>query len=345
MIISADQIYTKAYTILRHMGSSEYEAEIVANHLLLANLKGHDSHGIGMLVFYVESAKNGTLKVNQTPEKINDIGAIMQFDAKRGFGQRIAHEAMLQALERVEETGIVLLTVKNNHHLGRIGTYGELAANAGKIALFFVNVIDFPTALVAPFAGSEARFGTNPICITFPKTEKHPAFLLDFATSMVALGKTRVKYLAGDRFEEEVMLDAKGIPTNNPSVMHEEPKGALRPIALHKGGGLITATEFLAGLLSGGGTNQDQNPREGGIINNLTAIIIDPSRLADLEWLQAEYDAMIEYIKSSPAPNEPILMAGEPELVAEAKRRQEGIKISKNEWNAILEAEKMAQAL
>jgi uncharacterized oxidoreductase len=181
------------------------------------------------------------------------------------------------------------------------------------VALFFVNVTDFPQPLVAPFGGSAPRFGTNPLCIAFPAGHHEPAFVLDFATSMVAYGKTRVAYLAGQHFDEAVMLDAAGQPTADPAAMHEAPSGALRPIAAHKGGGLVAAIEFLAGLLSGGGTLQPDNAREGGIGNNLTAILIDPEAVSDLDWLRAEYDAMAAYIRSSPPPpgQPPVLLAGE----------------------------------
>ncbi len=336
---SEEELRQRAQRILTLIGSNENEANIVTEHLIGANLKGHDSHGIGMLPFYAESAKEGRLIPNQTAKVINDFGAILQVDAQRGFGQRIVKETLEQGIERVSSTGIALVTIKNAHHMGRIGTYGEQVAQSGKVGLFFVNVIDFPEALVAPFGGSKARFGTNPICITFPKTEQHPAFLLDFATSAVAFGKTRVAYLAGDKFEHQYLLDHKGIPTNDPTVMHEAPLGALRPIAEHKGGALISATEFMAGLLSRGGTNQPNNPRKGGIVNNMTAILIDPQKVSDLSHFTHEYDAMIDYIKSSPAPFDPLLMAGEPEINHYKERSKNGVYISDNEWAEIIATE------
>ena len=340
MKVSAETLHKVAVATLQALGSEPAEAVIVADHLMAANLKGHDSHGIGMLPFYVTSAQAGTLQPNQPAWLLNDSGAILQFDGERGYGQRVVREAVDAAIERVGQTGIVLMTVRNSHHMGRIGSYGEQVAAAGKIGLFFVNVVDFPQPLVAPFGGSAARFGTNPLCVAFPAGNQEAPFILDFATSMVAYGKTRVAHLAGKSFDEDVMLDAGGHPTANPAVMHEEPKGALRPIAAHKGGGLITAIEFLAGLLSAGGTLQPQNPREGGIVNNLTAILIDPAAVTDLDWLREEYDAMAAYIRSSPAPEgqPPLMLAGEPERIRERQRLAAGIEISDNEWAAILDA-------
>lgn len=344
MLLTEHTLYRLAHATLLALGSANEEADVVAQHLVAANLKGHPSHGVGMLPFYVESVRAGTLQPGEPAWLLNDSGAILQFDGERGYGQRVVREAVDAAIERVAHTGIVLLTVRNSHHMGRIGSYGEQVAAAGKVGLFFVNVTDFPQPLVAPFGGSAARFGTNPLCVAFPAGEREPAFILDFATSMVAYGKTRVAYLAGKTFDEAVMLDAAGLPTANPAAMHEQPTGALRPIAAHKGGGLVAAIEFLAGLLSGGGTLQPGNARLGGIVNNLTAIIIDPEAVADVSWLREEYDAMAAYIRSSPPPagQPPLMLAGEPERQRAAEAAQQGVEMSDNEWAAILAAARSA---
>ncbi len=344
MLLTEHTLYRLAHATLLALGSNNEEADVVAQHLVAANLKGHPSHGVGMLPFYVESVRAGTLQPGEPAWLLNDSGAILQFDGERGYGQRVVREAVDAAIERVAHTGIVLLTVRNSHHMGRIGSYGEQVAAAGKVGLFFVNVTDFPQPLVAPFGGSAARFGTNPLCVAFPAGEREPAFILDFATSMVAYGKTRVAYLAGKTFDEAVMLDAAGLPTANPATMHEQPTGALRPIAAHKGGGLVAAIEFLAGLLSGGGTLQPGNARLGGIVNNLTAIIIDPEAVADVSWLREEYDAMAAYIRSSPPPagQPPLMLAGEPERQRAAEAAQQGVEMSDNEWAAILAAARSA---
>lgn len=335
---SAKEIQTLAEAFLRASGSEAKEARIVADHLLKANLRGHDSHGIGMIAQYAGYLKAGQLHPNTPPTILKDSGAILQFQGNLGYGQRAGWEATAAAIERAKETGICMYTIGNCCHLGRIGTYGEEAAAAGMIAILFVNVNQF-FPLVAPYCGSEARFGTNPFCCAIPATDKHDAFILDFATSIVAMGKTRVAYLAGKRFDEPVMLDAEGHPTTDPSVMWTEPHGALMAFAKHKGSGLCFACELLAGLLSQGGTIQPGHPRNGSIVNNLTGFIIDPKALCSMEWMKSEMDAMIDYVKSSPAPdpaNHPVLMPGDPERIRTTERLAEGVEISDAEWAAVL---------
>ena len=340
MKFSVDQLTQTAIRILMAGGSTQEEAITVADHLIQANLKGHDSHGIGMLVLYTKSLHEGQIHPNTPARLINDAGAILQFDGDLGYGQRTGKEAMAVAIERAKTTGVCLMTLAHTNHLGRIGTYAEQAIAAGMVSLHFVNINSFHP-IVAPFCGSAPRFGTNPICIAIPATQENPAFLLDFATSMVAHGKGRVAYLAGKKFSDNVFLDHKGIPSNDPKNLIEEPLGALRPMAEHKGGGLVVACELLAGLLSRGGTLQPGNERKGNLVNNMITFVVNPDMLAPHDWFGQEYDAMLDYIKSSPAPfpeEHPILIAGEPERIAKSTREKNGIEISDNEWQAIVNA-------
>lgn len=340
MQISERQLREVTRLLLQRAGCADAEAHCVAQHLVNANLKGHDSHGVGMLPHYVSFIAQGLLHPNTPARLLRDGGAVLQFAGDRGFGQRTGKEAMEAAIARVKTTGVCLMTLSSTCHLGRIGTYGEMAAAAGLVSIHFVNVNDLDP-IVAPWRGREARFGTNPICIAFPPSENNAPFVLDFATSIVALGKTRVAWLAGKTFDEEVMLDCNGVSTNDPRVMWEgEKHGALKPIARHKGGGLVLAAEMLAGLLSGGGTIQPENARKGAIVNNMTTIVIDPASMASMTWLQHEYDAMLEYVRSSDAPDpaNPILIAGEPERAASAERQAHGITISDQEWEKIVAA-------
>jgi LDH2 family malate/lactate/ureidoglycolate dehydrogenase len=76
MIIDHVRLLAFANRIVTAGGSSPAEAAIVAEHLVEANLRGHDSHGVGMLVAYVRDLEAGTLKVNQTPEIVSNTGSI-----------------------------------------------------------------------------------------------------------------------------------------------------------------------------------------------------------------------------------------------------------------------------
>ncbi len=332
--------------ILRCGGSENVEAELVSRHLVDANLAGHDSHGVGMIPKYIEDLQAGLVKPNVRPSLVKDDGAVMIFDAGRGYGRPVAQQAMAAGIERCREIGVVLLALRRAHHLGRIGAYGEQSIAAGLVSLHFVNVVDH-LPLVAPFGGRDACFSTNPICIAVPGTRSSEPILLDMATSRIAFGKVKVAYNAGERVPPGSLIDADGEPTDDPKAMFTEPRGALLPVGEHKGYGLSLMCELLGGVLTGGGTMQPENPRLGGIVNNMLTVIIDPGRLVDQAWLDAELDAVVEFVKAS-RPGKSggsVLVAGDPERLMRTQRQRDGIPMNDTTWEEItLAAQKVGMA-
>jgi uncharacterized oxidoreductase len=336
---TADRLRRLASAILRAGGSAGAEADLVADHLVQANLAGHDSHGVGMMPSYVRHLKAGLVVPNTRAKCVKDDGPTLMFDGGRGYGRCVAGEAMAAAIERCRQTGVVAMTLANAHHIGRVGAYGEQASAAGLVSLHFVNVTDH-RAIVAPFRGTDARFVTNPVCIALPGTDRHPPLLLDMATSAIAMGKVRVARNLGQPVQAGILIDPAGQPTRDPNVMYTEPHGALLPFGGHKGYALAVVTELLAGALSGGPTIQPGNPRLGGVLNNMFTIVVDPARLAGIDWLRRETDGFVDYVKGSPPadPSAPVLVPGDPERIARQARAASGIDVDPTTWEEILQA-------
>ncbi|MBV8031800.1 MAG: malate/lactate/ureidoglycolate dehydrogenase [Betaproteobacteria bacterium] len=319
-------------------GSDAREARMVAENLVTANLLGHDSHGIGMIPRYVDSLLEGGLAVNQHPQVKLDAGALLALDGAKGYGQVIGHEAMALAIERAKRHGSCVMTLARAHHLGRIGQWGEQAAEQGLVSMHFVNVIS--RAIVAPYAGADARFGTNPVCIAIPLPGE-PPFVLDMATSAVAQGKMRVAYNKGDKVSPEWLIDDQGRPTSDPRYGVVEPLGALRTFGLYKGYGLALACELLGGALSGGGTEHQEGDRsKKRVWNGMLAILIDPSALPQKDAFVEEARAFLQSLRASPvAPGfDKLRIAGEPEREMRAKREKEGVPVDEATWKEILAA-------
>ena len=337
--LTADRLRRLTSAILKSGGSADAEADLVAEHLVQANLAGHDSHGVGMIPAYVRHLEAGLVVPNTRAKLVKDDGATLMFEGGRGYGRPVAGEAMAAAIGRCRQTGVVAMTLANAHHIGRVGAYGELAGGAGLVSLHFVNVADH-RGLVAPFRGSDARFSTNPVCIALPGTDRQPPLLLDMATSAVAMGKVRVARNEGKPAPEGVLIDPAGRPTRDPNVMYREPHGALLPFGGHKGYALAVMTELLAGALSGGPTIQPGNERRGGTVNNMFAVLVDPARLAGVDWLRREIDGFVDYVKASPPtdPAAPVLVPGDPERLAREERARTGIAVDPTTWEEILQA-------
>ena len=338
--IAADALRANASALLRAAGSAAAEAQQVAEHLVLANLSGHDSHGVGMLPRYVDAVLEGGLKPNQSAQVLLDTGALLRVDGQRGYGQVIGAQAMELAMARARQYGSCILSVANAHHLARIGHYAEMVVAQGLVSIHFVNVLSRP--IVAPFGGGDGRFGTNPCCIGIPMAGREP-FVLDFATSRVAQGKMRVAHNEGRRVEPGLLIDERGQPTTDPGVVVvPQPGGglgALLPFGEHKGYGLALACELLGGALAGGGTWHRAPDAARAVINGMFAIVIDPERLGTREAFEREARAFADWLRESPAVDDDgVQLPGEPERRARAERSAHGIVIDDGTWAEIVQS-------
>ena len=336
--IASDKLHALTRAVCAAAGSFEREANLVADHLVEANLTGHDSHGVGLLPVYVENVSAGRLAPNRHAELVSERGAVLVIEGGRGYGQVIGYEAMQLGMARARDQGVALLAVRNSFPLGRIGHFAEQCARGGFASIHFVNVIDHPP-LQAPYGGAEARFNTNPFCAALPG-EEGAAVVLDMATSKIAIGKARVARNKGVPVPEDSLLDAAGRPTRNGGVMFQQPQGALIAMGEHKGSGLAIVCELLAGALTGGRTAQPAHPQTGGIINNMLSVIIDPDAFGDRHRLQGEIGALIAYVKSArPRPGfDEVLVPGEPERRRRAERLAHGIEVDERTWAEIVAA-------
>lgn len=325
-------------TIFVAAGCSKRESALIAEHLVLANLLGHDSHGVSLIKLYVRMVLEGKVKPDAPLDYVLDAGAMLTLDANRGFGQAAGHASMEIGIERARRDGSVILALRNSHHLARIGHWAEMCAEAGLVSIHFVNVLHaVPT--VAPYAGSDARLNTNPFAIGVPRADKSP-MILDFATSRVAQGKMRIAMNRGKEVPVGYLLDDAGQPSVDPSVVYRSPLGALLPFGEHKGAGLGFMCDMLAGALSGAGTLHEGHVEQDVYINNMLSIIIDPQRLGGMDNWCAEVEAGAAYVKASP-PREgmgPVLVPGELEQSISQQRAQRGIPVDQQTWQSIVEA-------
>jgi uncharacterized oxidoreductase len=318
-------------------GSKAEEAKLVAENLVIANLTGHDSHGIGMMPRYVEALLEGGLHPNRTVEVKLDGGALLALDGGAGYGQSIGLQATRLAIARAKKHGLSITTLGNSHHLGRIGHWAEMAVAEGLVSLHFVNVISF--ARVAAYGGADGRFGTNPVCIGIPLPGEAP-FLLDMATSAVAQGKLRVAHNKGVKIPLGWLIDRDGNPTDDPKWGVVQPFGAMQTFGGHKGYGLAVACELLGGALTGGGTWHYPEGTKRRVLNGMLSIVIDPQRLGTKETFERETREYLDWIrKSPPAPGfDRVRIAGEPERESRARRIQSGVPVDATTWQEILNA-------
>ena len=335
--IAEDKLRAVVRAICSAGGSRGDEPGLVADNLIHANLTGHDSHGVGMLPRYVEAVHSGELRPNAEIDVLSDTGNMLVVDGKAGYGQSIGRQAMGLAIGRAREHGVCVMSIRRSFHLCRIGAWGEQCAREGLISIHYVNVVGHP-GLVAPWRGSDARYATNPYCITMPATATNPIIQLDMATSVIAQGKVRVARNKGERLAPGVLIDGDGRPTTDPNALFRQPMGAILPFAEHKGYGMALLSELMAGVLSGGQTCRPETDHEQDtILNNMLSIIMDPMRLVSREFYDGEVDATVAHVKASPPmdPDEPVLIPGDPERASLAVRSRDGIPVDDETWREL----------
>jgi hydroxycarboxylate dehydrogenase B len=307
------------------------DASWIASLLVRANLRGHDSHGVIRIPHYVHALKTGD--VNPTPSIKTEMETptIARLDGDKGFGQVVARHGITLAIAKARAQGLSAVTLRRTNHVGRLADYAEMAAVQGLIGMLWVNA---PTALnVAPWGGAARRLGTNPHAIGVPGQDG-PAMVLDFATSVVAEGKMRVKKNRKQQAPPGWFIDAGGRPATDPEIFYGDPVGSLLTAGEHKGFGLSLAVEILGGILSGTGP---AGPGPGLFANGTLIICLDVERFVPLADFHAQVASLFAFVKSAPLAQgaTEILIPGEPEARLEAERRRDGIPIEDETWNQI----------
>ena len=328
-----DPLVRLAEDVFSVAGCEPAEARRVARRLVEANLVGHDSHGVIRIPSYVQWLSDGKVLPNQSIDIVMENDAIAVVDGRFGLGQTIGEEATLLGIDKSSKHGVSVIALRNAGHLGRIGDWAEMAANAGKISLHFVNTSG-AGMLVAPFGGVDRRLSANPFTAGVPTGTDTP-LILDMSACTTAEGKIRVALNQGTRVPDGCLIDANGEPTNDPRIFYGDPPGAILPIAGHKGSGLSIIIEMLAGALTGGSCTNPKNASR--VANGMLSILIDRSFFGMESAFFDEVQRFIEFVKSSRtvAEDGEILMPGEMEKRTKARRLAEGIELDNVTWEQI----------
>lgn len=333
----------EAYTrrIFLAAGASDAAADAVAAHLVMANLMGHDSHGVIRIPWYVRDIKAGLLDPRAEPCVERETGGAIVVDGRWQFGQVVARFAMERAIEKAREQAVACVVTYNSHHVGRVGAYPTMAADAGMAAIASVNN-GGGGLLQAPYGGVQRRMSPNPISISFP-TGGTP-FLLDMTTSVVAGGKIDVARNKGVPLPEGWATREDGAPLTNPAEFRSggigAAYGAILPLGgpvAWKGYGLAFALDILCGALGPAGVSRDGDQR---FCNGLWAVVMDVAAFGDPAVFTQRVEELAAWCKSAekmPGTDE-ILVAGEPEARSRARREAAGVPLDETTWAQITEA-------
>ena len=247
------------------LGVPAADAQIAAETLVAADLRGVDTHGVIRFsphAWYVKWLSDGSMTAKPNIRVISETPSTALLDGDRGMGMVIGHRAMELAIEKAKQCGIGMVGVRNSRHYGMSAQYAMQALAHDMIGIAMTNA----SRQVVPTFGREARFGTNPMCFAVPADKELP-FVLDMATTTAAAGKLELAARLEKSIPTGWALDEKAEATHDPRVAQKArrllPLGGSRDNGSHKGYGLAILVEILCGVLTGTLTalNADQDPR------------------------------------------------------------------------------------
>jgi len=309
-------------------------AELTAGLMVRTDLRGVDSHGVGMLPRYHELWQQGFVVMDAEPTLVRDDMATALLDGQKGLGHPVSTVAMRTCIEKARTYGVAVVAVRNSGHYGAAANYSMMALEHDMIGL---SVTNSPYVAMVPTFGRKAMLATNPISFAAP-AGRHAPFVLDMATTTVAIGKLSVASRWKKPIPEGWALDERGLPTTDPVVALRTrlltPLGGSRELGSHKGYGLGVMVDILSGVMSGAvyGDLFWRSDMRANRVQNVGHCFaaIDPARFRPIEEFKRDMDDMFEALRSSPRAEgqERIYVAGEPEAECEQRRRIDGIPLA-----------------
>lgn len=319
-------------------GLDENQARTIARHLVLANLRGVDSHGVSRVEIYTKRLDLGLLnkQADFTIERETATSALI--NAQNSSGIVVSTKGIELAVEKAKQSGIGIVAINSSNHCGMLADYTMYAAEHDCLALATTNA----PSNMPPWGGKDRFFGTNPISYSIPAGEEDD-IIFDAATSLVARGKIIVAQKNGQQIPLGWAVSTEGKPTTDPT---EALKGVVLPAGEHKGSGIALLVEALSSLYSGAAFG----PHIGDLYTNFSKpqnvgqcfIVMRADLFQPLQQFKDRVDQMIREIRQVPKMDgvDRIYLPGEKELEMTKEREVNGVPLTMGILNELVKVGK-----
>jgi LDH2 family malate/lactate/ureidoglycolate dehydrogenase len=319
--------------VLQGNGVPPASASIIANCLVLADLRGVDTHGVNRIPSYMARIRQGVLSPNASPTLTKITPVVAQVDGHNSFGFLGAHLGMKTAIEMAKEFGIGMVSVKHSNHFGMSAWVVQQAVDANMMSLVFTN----SSPALPVWGGKEKLMGVSPIACGAPGGEGGKPFILDMAPSVAARGKIYKAYRRGEKIPEDWALDKEGNRTDDPAKALE---GVMLPMGGPKGSALSIMMDVFSGVLSGsafaGHVTNPYDPSKPADVGHFL-VAIKPDLFMDLKEFRERMQYLYERVVGSEkmAGVERIYFPGEIEQLTREERLNTGIPYVEAEIEAL----------
>lgn len=295
-------------------------AESVTRSVVASEADGIHSHGLARLPTYCDHARCGKIDGHADPVVARVTDAGIRVDACDGFAHPAIDRGFEAFLPLAHETGIAAMAVTRSYNCGVVGYHLERIADAGLVALGFVNA----PASIAPWGGNRPVFGTNPLACAVPR-DGAPPLVIDQSSSVVAKSEIVVHRQKGEPIPGGWALDRNGNPTTDPATALDG--GTMVPMGGYKGAGIALMVEVLAAAVTGSNLaidassfadNEGGSPRTGQFF-----IAIDPAAFGG-----PDFGARIARLLSAVTDQDGARLPGQGRLAARERTARDGVSIS-----------------
>uniref|UniRef100_A0A336KKY3 CSON011745 protein n=1 Tax=Culicoides sonorensis TaxID=179676 RepID=A0A336KKY3_CULSO len=306
----------------------EKHAIAQADLLIAADVRGHFSHGMNRLEMYINDLLINSTAGAAVPEILKETPATAWVDGKNGLGAVVGEFCMDLAIKKAKTVGVGWVVAKRSNHYGIAGYYSLRAEKQGLIGMSMTNT----SPLMSPTRSKGAALGTNPISVAAPANDGD-SFVLDMATTAVAVGKIEIQRRKQLPIPEGWAQDPEGHPTTDAELGFKTgclmPLGGSELTSGYKGYGLGALVEVLCGISAGSNfgphirkwthAGADSEANLGQVF-----VAVDPNCFAPgftdrMTTLNKDLRGM-----EPVDPNKPVLVAGDPERAHERKVQEEG---------------------
>ncbi|RSL33527.1 Ldh family oxidoreductase [Salibacterium salarium] len=312
-----DSLIEWSKTLLQQTGMKKEDAKITADSLVRADMEGAGTHGMNRLLMYVPRLIEN--QINPTPQvEFEENDAVLRVKGDNGLGQVVSHQAMEKGIPIAKKFGTATIFVSQSNHFGTAAYYCQKAFQEN---MALMAVTNSPSG-IAPWGGSQAYFGTNPLAFGFPNQKGSPV-IIDMSSSVVARGNILVAEKEGREIPDGWALDKNGNPTNDPK---EALAGSLLPLGGAKGYAMAMAVEMMAGVLTGSSFGSHvnsifQSGNEPADVGH-AFILFNIEHWMNLNTYNERIEQILSDVKKSP------LAEGFEEILYPGERRERSRKIS-----------------
>jgi LDH2 family malate/lactate/ureidoglycolate dehydrogenase len=329
---TAAQIFTE--NILKAYGVPSENATIIAHALVLADLRGVETHGIMRLEPYLKRIRSGALDPLSSPILHQVTPVVAQVDGQNSFGFLAAHLGISSAVQMASANGIGMVSVKHSNHFGMSAWIVQKAIDSNMMALVFTN----SSPALPVWGGRDKLMGVSPIACGAPGGECGKPFILDMAPSVAARGKLHKAARRGEKIPLDWALDKNGDRTDDPEKALD---GVMLPMGGPKGSGLSIMMDVFSGVLSGsafaGGVTGPYDTSGKVADVGHFFVVIKPDLFMSLAEFKERMGVLYEKVIGSEKMRgvERIYFPGEIELDLCEERLRSGIPFTQNEIDVL----------